>query len=328
MDCAALPLRAGPPYSCRVLSARLLTKTYRCGGLLGRERSIVLDGITFDAYRGEIVGLVGANGAGKTTILHAIAGLLRLDGGTIDLDGTALSPARAQRAVALCSSADRSFYYRITLRDNLRFFGALYGLRGPVLTERIDYALAVTDLASYADRVYFRCSTGTRQRLTIARALLSDAPVFLFDEPTRAVDPLHAEQLHRFMRQTLCEQLNKIVVLATNVLAEAWDLCDRIVLLANGRVLDADTPVALRERFATRVRYRLEFDNCDPSVHARFAQIGEVHAVDDTYIDVELSAGSDPLLRLLREIVEGGSAVKTISSSMPAPHDIFERERR
>jgi ABC-2 type transport system ATP-binding protein len=310
-----------------VLSVRLLRKTYRCGGLLRGKTSAVLDGVTFDAHPGEVLGLVGANGTGKTTILHVIAGLVRPDAGWIGFDGETLDAQRAQREVALCSSADRSFYYRLTLRENLRFFGALQGLRGAALNGRIDAALDAMDLHVFADRKYFRCSTGTRQRLTFARALLSDAPIVLLDEPTRAVDPLHAEQLHRFIRATLCGKLGKTVVLATNVLAEAWEACDRIALLSQGRVIDVDTPRALRERFAKRVRYRIEFESLDPAFEARLAEFGDVRRVERGCIDVDLSAGSDPLLRLLREIVDGGSAVKGISSHAPAPHEMFEGEQ-
>jgi ABC-2 type transport system ATP-binding protein len=215
-----------------VLCVRSLTKSYR-DGFFARGRARVLDGIDFDIARGEIVGLVGSNGAGKTTILHIIAGLLRADGGTVHVDGTA----------ALCSSADRSFYYRLTMRQNLRFFGRLYGLRGRALTERIDYALHLTQLDEVADRRYMSCSSGMRQRLTLARALLCDGDLLLLDEPTRAVDPLHTRLLHEFIREELANRQRKAILLATNVLHEAYTLCDRVLVLSEGRV----TPVTPAE---------------------------------------------------------------------------------
>jgi ABC-2 type transport system ATP-binding protein len=241
-----------PSYTGRVLTVRSLAKTYRRGfPLLRRTVTAVLHDVSFDVDDGEVVGLLGPNGAGKTTILHAIAGLLYVDGGEMRIDGEPLTPVRASRLVALCSSADRSFYYRLTLRENLRFFGRLQGLHGGRLTQRIDAALEVTNLASFAGRRYSRCSSGVRQRLTFARALLSDAPIVLLDEPTRAVDPLHAQMMRRFVRETLCGELRKAVVLATNVLEEAWTTCDRIVLLSAGRPVAIDTPAALGKRFTT-----------------------------------------------------------------------------
>jgi ABC-type multidrug transport system ATPase subunit len=182
-------------------------------------------------HAGEVVGLVGANGAGKTTLLHIIAGLLRADAGTVTVDGR----------VALCTSADRSFYYRLTMRDNLRFFGRLYGLRGRHLEARIDCALQITQLEECCNRRYSTCSTGMRQRLTFARALLSDADVLLLDEPTRAVDALHAQRLHEFIREELACRYGKAVLLATNVLHEAWTICDRVLVLSGGHVTHANT---------------------------------------------------------------------------------------
>jgi ABC-2 type transport system ATP-binding protein len=213
-----------------VLSVRALTKSYP-HGLFRRSRRCVLNGVGFEVRPAEIVGLVGANGAGKTTILHIIAGLLRQDSGSVHIDGGA----------ALCSSADRSFYYRLSMRENLRFFGALYGLRGEALSHRIDYALRLTQLDDVADRRYSLCSSGMRQRLTFARALLSDANVLLLDEPTRAVDPLHTQILHEFIRDELAIHQRKAILLATNVLHEAWSLCDRVLVLSEGRATEVAT---------------------------------------------------------------------------------------
>lgn len=213
-----------------VLCVRSLAKSYRYG-FFRRSRRRVLDGVDFDVARGEIVGLVGANGAGKTTILHIIAGLLRPDGGTVEIDGSA----------ALCSSADRSFYYRLSMRENLRFFGSLYGLHGRALTDRIDYALRLAQLQDVADRRYSSCSSGMRQRLTFARALLSDADLLLLDEPTRAIDPLHTKLLHDFIRDELANRQRKAILLATNVLHEAWTLCDRVLVLSDGVATPVNT---------------------------------------------------------------------------------------
>lgn len=208
----------------------MLAKAYR-RGLLRRGSVAVLNGVSFEVAGGEAVALLGANGAGKTTILHAIAGLVQLDSGTIEARGN----------VALCSSADRSFYYRLSLRENLRFFGALAGLQGRELRERVQTALDVTDLNGPADRRYSACSTGMRQRLTLARALLSDADILLLDEPTRGIDPLHAQQIHRFIREELVQRRKKAIVLATNVLDEAWSVGDRVFVIAGGSARETST---------------------------------------------------------------------------------------
>jgi ABC-2 type transport system ATP-binding protein len=238
-------------YACSVLSVRSLKKTFKLGTWPRARQAIeVLDGIDFNVAAGEIVGLLGANGAGKTTVLHAIAGLLRPDKGWIGFNGTSLDASQARSVVGLCSSADRSFYYRLTLRENLVFFGRLYGLRGDALSRRVAELFDLTDLSGVAGRQYSRCSTGMRQRLGVARALLHDPPVLLLDEPTRAIDPLHAQKLRTFIRADLAARSRKAIVLATNSLEEAWTVCDRIVVLAGGRCIATDTPVALQQRFA------------------------------------------------------------------------------
>ncbi len=203
----------------------------------------ILDGITFTVGAGTVLGVLGANGAGKSTLLQIIAGLIRPDHGEVVADGS----------VGLCSSADRSFYYRLTVRENLKFFGSLLGLRGDALRRRIDDVLRSTDLLAIGDRLFSRCSSGMRQRVTIARALLNDPSIVLLDEPTRALDPVHTDALRTLIRDRLVREQRKTVVLATNVLEEAWATCDRVALLNEGELVAIDTPERLRERAATTV---------------------------------------------------------------------------
>lgn len=217
-----------------VLRVVSLRKTY--------QRTRVLDGVSFEAAPGEIVGLLGANGAGKTTVLHCIAGLTRPDSGIIEFDGVPRTDAR--RLVGLCTSADRSFYFRLSLRANLEFFARLYGLYGTRLKERVDTVLDCVNLREYDAQTYAQTSTGMRQRLALARSLLHDPPVLLLDEPTRAVDALHAARFRAYLRETLVTQQRKTIVLATNLLEEAWSLCDRVVFLSNGRGRAINTPAA------------------------------------------------------------------------------------
>jgi ABC-type multidrug transport system ATPase subunit len=202
------------------------------------ERLTVLRDVTFEVTVAEVFGLLGENGAGKTTLLHVLATLVQPDGGSIaiaELDPSVPATGR-RRLIGLCSSADRSFYYRLTMVENLRFFGSLVGLSGHKLTKRIEEVIALVDLREFAERRYGQCSSGIRQRASIARALLGDPPLLLLDEPTRTLDPVHTEAIHRLIRSRLVSVLGKTVVLATNVLDEAWQVCDRIAILKKGRI--------------------------------------------------------------------------------------------
>ncbi|MGZ3497135.1 MAG: ATP-binding cassette domain-containing protein [Vulcanimicrobiaceae bacterium] len=285
-------------------------------------RRTVLEAVSFDAVSGSVVGVLGANGAGKSTLLQIVAGLVKPDRGRVFVDGT----------VALCGSADRSFYYRLTLRENLRFFGALVGLRGATLQRRLDEVLHQNDLQSVADRLYSRCSSGMRQRANIARALLSDPQLLALDEPTRAVDPVHAQALRRYVRETLVKERGKTVLLATNVVEEAWELCDRVALLDGGRIVAFGTLQELAHR-GTHPRYRIAFDRMDDAllerVRAAYAQVIDLDR-EAHVLRVELDR-NDParLTMLLRAVTANGVRVRSISEEMPSPEDLFlNREKR
>ncbi|MFN2449375.1 MAG: ABC transporter ATP-binding protein [Candidatus Baltobacteraceae bacterium] len=313
-----------------MLHVRGLGKAFRKGHWLRPgERVPVLEDIGFTVERGEVVGLLGANGAGKTTILHAIAGLLKPDRGEILFDGAPLTARAAQRIVGLCSAADRSFYFRLSMRENLEFFARLYGLHGCALKARVDAVLAITDLTAVGGRRYSRCSTGTRQRLSIARALLHEAQILLLDEPTRAVDPLHAQMLRTFVRDDLAKRAGKTIVLATNLLEEAWNVCDRIVLLSGGRTIGIDTPAALSRRFVKTMRYRVDFDRIDTTLALRASRFGDIElrpssAGAEMIADVQ--AQPDSVSGFLREILHGESRVKSITSCAPDAEDLFVHE--
>jgi len=188
--------------------------------------------------------VIGRNGVGKTTLLKLMATLVLPDRGIVSIDGidAVAKPMLARSRVGYCSSEDRSFYFRLTARQNLRFFGALAGLRGRRLGARIEQMLEEISLTDASDRRFGEFSSGMRQRLVVARALLSDPPILLFDEPTRAVDPIGADELHRLIREELVGRRGKTVVLATNILQEAWSLCDRVAVVSNGGIAAIGAP--------------------------------------------------------------------------------------
>jgi ABC-2 type transport system ATP-binding protein len=211
-------------------------------------RRTVIDDISFSIKRGELVGLLGGNGAGKTTLLQILSTLSKGDAGVVTIGGIRLDrePARIRRTIGFCGTADRGFYYRLNARENLSFFCTLSRqVAAREQKRRIETVLEFVGLERHGDRLYAHLSTGMRQRLAVARALLGDPPVLLFDEPTRAVDPIHADSLRQLIRKTLVDELGKTVLLATNVLEEAWAICHRVAILREGRLVALDTPAAL-----------------------------------------------------------------------------------
>lgn len=204
-----------------------------------RSRRVVhaLRGVDLDVERGELVALVGPNGAGKTTLLKVLAGLVEPDAGQIRIAGRPLETARPRPAVGYVLADERSFWFRLEVRDNLRFFAALEGLSRRTSDRRIDEVAALLGLEGLLDRRFSDLSQGQKQRVGIARGLLPDPPVLLFDEATRALDPGRAGRLRRLIREVLVEQAQKAVLFATHQLEEARALSDRTALMVDGRIV-------------------------------------------------------------------------------------------
>lgn len=278
-----------------------------------RLRTTVLDGVSLSVGRGRVLSVLGANGAGKTTLLQLIAGVIVPDEGTVRVGGT----------IGLCSSAERSFYFRLTLRENLRFFGTLVGLRGNRLEQRIDELLEITDLTRYSARLIVECSSGMRQRATIARALLRDPDVVLLDEPTRMLDPIHAAELHAFIQDRLVAR-GKTVLVATNLLDEAWKLSDEVALLNAGRLVAIDTPERLRARASPSVRYRIACDPIDEHLIERITRDGDciVSREEDSLL-VDLSPDASRFTCLLKALTQNGLQISAISREEPPAPALF-----
>jgi ABC-2 type transport system ATP-binding protein len=199
--------------------------------------------------RGEILGLLGTNGAGKTTLLKILATLILPTAGRITIEGVDLirEPHRAIRLLSLVTADERSFYWRLTGRQNLEFFAAFHSLSRSAAHHRIEALREQLGLEAL-DRQFGVYSTGMRHRLAIARGLLREPQVLLLDEPTRSLDPVAAKGLHRLIRDTLVSQLGCTVVLATHNLQEAEELCDRAAFLHEGRLLSSVNVEELRQR--------------------------------------------------------------------------------
>jgi len=199
--------------------------------------------------RGEILGLLGTNGAGKTTLLKILATLILPTVGRVTVDGhDVVREADCVRGmIGLASGDERSFYWRLTGRQNLEFFAAFQGLRPSAARDRIEDLREQIGLEAL-DRRFGGYSTGMKHRLAIARALLCHPQILLLDEPTRSLDPLVAGVLRHLIRGTLVARMGCTILLATHNLAEAEELCDRIAVLHEGRLIACGTVGELRAR--------------------------------------------------------------------------------
>ncbi|MEO8510075.1 MAG: ABC transporter ATP-binding protein [Chloroflexota bacterium] len=217
--------------------------------------------LSFSVADGEIFGLLGPNGAGKTTTVRMLAGLIGPSAGDAVINGRRLS-ADAQRIRAMTGVLTESpgLHDRLTARENLAFYGRLYGLRGRALDDAVTRHLGVVGLTDAAERKVGGFSKGMRQKVAIARALLHDPQVIYLDEPTSGLDPSAAKTVRDFV-ETLRER-GRSIVICTHNLDEAERLCDRIGIM-RGTLLRVDTPGGLR-RLGRAATVRIELAGARP----------------------------------------------------------------
>ena len=295
-------------------------------------RRKALRDVSLRVNRGELFGLLGPNGAGKTTLLKMLATLTLPDSGSIRIDGidATVEGEKVRGRIGLCTSEDRSFYYRLTALENLQFFGTLSGLRGPILDRRIREVVQQVDLNADLDRRFASYSSGMRQRLTIARALLSDPAILFLDEPTRAVDPTHAESIRHFIRHELVGRRGKTVIIATNLLEEAWSLCDRIAILNKGAIVALGPPHSLgAQAIGRQQRYHIILDRVSDDLLERTRALPGVLGVSTksqlggVSLEVELELSTPSLNELLRTVSANGASVLSFEAQHVRPADVF-----
>jgi len=296
------------------------------------RRQVLFD-VNLSVERGELFGLLGPNGAGKSTLLKLLATLTVPDRGRMTIDGIDVQrePLRAKQRIGLCTSDERSFYFRLTARQNMEFFGALMGLSGKFLKRRIDECIELVDLKPYLDSRFGGYSSGMRVRLTMARALLADPGILFLDEPTRAVDPVHAEELRALVRRNLVEGAGKTVILATNLLDEAWALCDRVAVVNHGRIVALGPPRELDVDLGEVARYRVTLDEVDDDLLTRtrtvpgFRDLRIVRTERGVDLHVEMEPRDGSLGALMRAVSWHGAALRDFRPVEAEPVDVFKK---
>lgn len=224
-----------------------------------REHKVVLEGITLAVPKGEIFGLIGPNGAGKTTLIKILCGLILPTAGTARVAGfdVARQEQEVRRRIGLVYGDARSFFWRLSLRENLNFYSALYRMRSDRIRRRVDELAEIVGLTDALDTRMHFFSSGMKQRAAIARGLLTDPPIVFLDEPTATVDPVAAHDIRRLIRERVLQDGQRTVFLSTNVMSEAEELCDRVALLRQGHIEMLGGVDILREQFQPNEKYLL-----------------------------------------------------------------------
>ncbi len=313
-----------------VIEVSDLRRTYRTTTGIIRRRPLEVEavrGVSFAVERGELFGLLGPNGAGKTTTIKMLITLLLPTSGSASVLGLdVVAQARELRKrIGYVFGGDRGLYERLSALDNLRYFAELYGVSGKEQRHRIDEVLELVGLKGRERERVEGYSRGMRQRLHIARGILHDPEVVFLDEPTIGVDPVGAREL----RQTIGDLVaaGKTVLLTTHYMFEADALCDRIAVIAKGRIVGEGTPTELKAGVTEGQVMEIEVFGVDESLLGKLRAVPTVTAVSIEELEqkqllVVQSTGERELAAPLLAELEGVE-VGRVSSREPTLEDAY-----
>ncbi|HEX9409396.1 MAG TPA: ABC transporter ATP-binding protein [Methylomirabilota bacterium] len=303
------------------VDAKDLTKTFR-SGWLGRRRKEALRGASLQVPSGAIFGLLGPNGAGKTTLLSILATLLLPDSGTATILGhDVVREAGAIRRRLNMASGNASFVWSLRPPEVLTFYGGLYGLWGHRLRRRVDELIEQCELGPHAKTEYNALSTGLKQRLALAKALLNDPEVLFLDEPTLGLDPDVSIRL-RAQIAALRRERGTTIILTTHYMREAEELCDQIAFIKDGRILAQGTADELKRQIRIGDVIALRLDPVAPQGLAGLPGVLQSHARGE-FMEYTVDALDKRLPEILRWLHEQGVLVRDCQVREPELEEVF-----
>jgi ABC-2 type transport system ATP-binding protein len=284
---------------------------------------LAVDDVSFTVGEGEIFGLLGPNGAGKTTTINMICGVLKPDGGRVLIGGKDiwLESKTVKQGLAVVPQ-EISVYEDITARDNLNFWGSLYGLRGGDLRSRVDESLTRVGLSDRAGDKVKGFSGGMKRRLNLCMGLLHRPRVLLLDEPTVGIDPQARLNILEVVKEVAAS--GTTVLYTTHYMDEAQDLCDRIAIIDHGKILTVGTLDELTRLAGEAEVLRLS-GRFDDAARARLEAVGGVRVLkaDNDVAVLSVEANGPGLLAILPKILEADLGVDDVSIQQPNLQSVF-----
>jgi ABC-2 type transport system ATP-binding protein len=298
------------------------------------DYTMAVQGVSWEVHAGELFGLLGPNGAGKTTIFKMLSTSTIPDGGTAAIHGhdVVRHPDKVRCLIGCVMANDRSLYWRLSAAENLQLFGALHHLHGAEARHRIDEVLRIVELHDTRAKLVGTFSSGMKQRLLIARALLPRPRVLLLDEPTRSLDPLSARSFRNFLKTEISARQGCTVLVATHSSEEAMELCDRLAVLDKGRLLAVGTTEELSRRFGGQM-YCIWTRSPDHSALAGLATQGRIEglavrppdAEGWSCVTMEIPGGLDHATRVLELLAAAGMRIARFERVDLSLADLIER---
>ncbi|MEZ4673899.1 MAG: ATP-binding cassette domain-containing protein [Caldilineaceae bacterium] len=295
------------------------------------DEFVAVDDVSFAIRQGEIFGLLGPNGAGKTTTIKMLCTLLEPTAGTATVCGydVVQQADTVRQRLGAVLTGERSIYWKLTGRENLHYFAALYHIPPAVAKERINELLARFELTKRADELVEKYSTGMKQRIAIAKALLAKPPVILLDEPTLGLDPQAARNLRELIRELKAD--GHTILLTTHYMEEADQLSDRIGIIDGGKIIALDSSAALKASINQLDVMQLEVANFDPGLTDQLTALPTVTNVATRYLNTDSawsvalhttdSRGMLPIL--IETIGTKAGQIRHMQIAQPSLEDVF-----
>lgn len=302
-----------------------------------RKEITALEDVTIQVQRGELFGLLGPNGAGKTTLLKILSTLVLPSAGTAYVNGhdVSMSGKEVRRNIGYVISEERSFYWRLTGRQNLKFFATLNNLSTRDAEQKIRKVVRLTGLEEDIDKVFKDYSSGMKQKLAIARGMLTDPQILFLDEPTRTLDPIVARDLRAFFKDQIVGKEKRTVILATNNMAEAEELCDRIAIMHHGKIRICDSLDGIRKVLNGKETYVLKLKSSMEHLKREFSNPFFADMIDSVSPDpsdsnglvvrVEINLSRDKVPEAVERIVLAGIKIEECYFLEESLDDIFAR---
>ena len=296
-----------------------------------RATFTAVNGVDLEIQRGEIFGLLGPNGAGKSTTIRMLCTLLEPTSGQATVNGfdTVKQANDVRRSLGTLLAGERSIYWKLTGRENLQYFAALYHIPPTLARKRVEELIERMELKERANELVEKYSTGMKQRVAIARSMLARPPILLLDEPTLGLDPQAARQLRELIAEL--KQEGHTILLTTHYMEEADQLSDRIGIIDKGRVIALDTPAGLKRRIEQTEIIRLELNGWHEEIGEKLRSIQGIESLtsrqqgEADLWEVSLQARSSRavLPRIVEHISGNGTRLVNMNVLTPSLEDVF-----
>lgn len=290
-----------------------------------------VNGVDLQIERGEIFGLLGPNGAGKSTTIRMLCTLLEPTSGTARVNGYDIvrQANDVRRSLGTVLAGERSIYWKLTGRENLEYFAALYHIPSAVAKKRVDELLERMELRERANELVEKYSTGMRQRVAIAKALLARPPILLLDEPTLGLDPQAARNLRELIAQL--KQEGHTILLTTHYMEEADLLSDRIGIIDTGKVIALDTPEGLKRRIEQKEVIKLEVTGWHDDLGDKLKSISGIENLmtrqqgeaDLWEVNMQAQNSRIAIPRIVEHISGNGTRLVNMNIVKPSLEDVF-----